>query len=88
MQESMIDSRGLALDLLVACSAEAADAQTRTLFVEFARNHADCCERTCVPGHLTGSAWLVSADGERALLLNRNENNGESSTRRNRLHRC
>lgn len=31
--------------------------------------HEDCFERTCRPGHLTGSAWVVSADGERHLLL-------------------
>ena len=69
MQASMIDSRALALGLLGASGADAADAQTRALFMEFARNHADCCERTCAPGHFTGSAWVVSADGERALLL-------------------
>ncbi len=45
------------------------DAQERARFDDFAAAHADCCERTCVPGHFTGSAWLVSADGERALLL-------------------
>ena len=69
MQESTTDSRGLALGLLGACGPAAADAATRALFMEFARRHADCCERTCVPGHFTGSAWLVSADSERALLL-------------------
>lgn len=31
--------------------------------------HTDCFERTCRPGHLTGSAWVVSADGQRHLLL-------------------
>jgi 8-oxo-dGTP pyrophosphatase MutT (NUDIX family) len=41
----------------------------RELFTGFARGHADCCERTCAPGHFTGSAWLVSADGRRALLM-------------------
>jgi len=38
-------------------------------FIDFARANPDCCERTCVPGHVTGSAWLVSADGRRALLM-------------------
>lgn len=37
-------------------------------FVGFAVQHADCCERTLAVGHFTGSAWLVSADGERVLL--------------------
>jgi 8-oxo-dGTP pyrophosphatase MutT (NUDIX family) len=30
--------------------------------------HADCFERTCRPGHITGSAWILSADRRRALL--------------------
>ena len=34
----------------------------------FVRVHPDCFERTCLPGHVTGSAWVVSADLERALL--------------------
>ncbi len=28
----------------------------------------DCFERTCVPGHVTGSAWVFSADRRRFLL--------------------
>lgn len=30
--------------------------------------HPDCFERTCRPGHITGSAWIVSADRRRCLL--------------------
>ena len=41
---------------------------TVQLFREFALTHADCLERTCVPGHLTGSAWLVDGAGRRVLL--------------------
>lgn len=37
-------------------------------FAAFAAEHVDCCERTLAIGHFTGSAWLVSADGERVLL--------------------
>ena len=58
------------LELLEShCTAcpEAADAVA--LFREFGLGHADAFERTCVPGHFTGSAWLVSADGKRVLLL-------------------
>jgi 8-oxo-dGTP pyrophosphatase MutT (NUDIX family) len=44
-------------------------ARERARFEGFALAHADCCERTCAPGHFTGSAWVVSGDGERALLL-------------------
>ena len=34
----------------------------------FARAHSDCFERTCLPGHVTGSAWIVSADHRQVLL--------------------
>lgn len=37
-------------------------------FRVFAAAHPDCFERTCVPGHITGSAWLVSHDHTRFLL--------------------
>lgn len=30
---------------------------------------ADCFERTCRPGHITGSAWVLSHDRERCLLV-------------------
>ena len=30
--------------------------------------HVDCFERTCRPGHVTGSAWILSADRRRVLL--------------------
>ena len=35
---------------------------------ELVRGRADCFDRTCLPGHLTGSAWIVSADFEEVLL--------------------
>lgn len=34
----------------------------------FVQGHPDCLLRTCVPGHLTGSAWIVSPDRSRTLL--------------------
>lgn len=37
-------------------------------FIDFLDSHADVFERFHVPGHFTGSAWLVSADGARVLL--------------------
>ena len=55
--------------LLAEAPDPAAPPETAALFRDFAATHADCCERTCVPGHFTGSAWVVSADGELALLL-------------------
>ena len=36
--------------------------------IQFVRANPDCFERTCVPGHVTGSAWIVSPD-RRAFLL-------------------
>jgi 8-oxo-dGTP pyrophosphatase MutT (NUDIX family) len=38
------------------------------LFHHFVRRHADAAQRELMHGHLTGSAWLVSADGQRVLL--------------------
>jgi len=38
------------------------------LFQTFMTASADAASRERVEGHLTGSAWLVSADGERVLL--------------------
>lgn len=35
---------------------------------EFVLAHADCLERTCPPGHLTGSAWILSPDRTSVLL--------------------
>ena len=54
---------------LLSDVGSAAPAAVRDEFLAFAQGHPDCCERTCIPGHFTGSAWVVSADGERALLL-------------------
>jgi len=36
--------------------------------VEFAESRPDCFLRSCVPGHITASAWVVSAD-HRSFLL-------------------
>ena len=30
--------------------------------------HPDCFERTCLPGHITGSAWIVSPDLSKYLM--------------------
>jgi len=36
--------------------------------IAFVEAHEDCLLRTCVPGHLTGSAWIVSPDRRQTLL--------------------
>lgn len=35
---------------------------------QFVRMHEDCFLRTCLEGHITGSAWVVSADHQSVLL--------------------
>lgn len=45
-----------------------AEASLAARFGRFAAEHADCLHRRCVPGHITASAWIVDADGARALL--------------------
>lgn len=34
----------------------------------FVRAHPDCFERSCAPGHVTGSAWILSPDRSHFLL--------------------
>jgi 8-oxo-dGTP pyrophosphatase MutT (NUDIX family) len=57
------------LDLLAryrsAHPDEAACADRIRALVESQR---DCFERSCLPGHVTASAWLLSHDGKRFLL--------------------
>lgn len=57
------------LDLLQTHADTCHDAEgAATLFADFIRGHDDCAERSLQLGHLTGSAWLVSADRQRVLL--------------------
>lgn len=37
-------------------------------FRQFVAAHADCLLRTCLPGHITASAWIVAPAGGSALL--------------------
>lgn len=39
-----------------------------TLTLAFVAAQPDCLLRTCAPGHLTGSAWIVSPDRRRVLF--------------------
>lgn len=43
-------------------------ADSAALFREFLHSSPRVFERRHAPGHFTGSAWLVSADGQRVLL--------------------
>ncbi len=47
---------------------EEREANTLRTIIEFIRAHPDGLSRTCIPGHLTGSAWVVNPDRTRTLL--------------------
>lgn len=36
--------------------------------IEFVETQTDCLLRSCAPGHLTGSAWILSRDRRKVLL--------------------
>lgn len=66
---SVSDPREPLLRLLLRFSAAGPSAVAiARLFAGFGLAHADCFERTCIPGHFTGSAWLVDRAGQRVLL--------------------
>lgn len=48
---------------------DAAEILFKQQMIEFIDEHPDCFERTLLQGHITASAWIVSVDGERALLM-------------------
>jgi 8-oxo-dGTP pyrophosphatase MutT (NUDIX family) len=59
------------LSLLQAHASRAADAHEAAMVADtiaFVEAHEDCLLRSCEPGHLTGSAWIVSPDRTRTLL--------------------
>jgi 8-oxo-dGTP pyrophosphatase MutT (NUDIX family) len=37
-------------------------------FLAFVGSHDDCLLRSCVPGHITASAWILNAAGDACLL--------------------
>jgi 8-oxo-dGTP pyrophosphatase MutT (NUDIX family) len=67
-----MDARDSVLALLRTHGTRVQDpheAEMTAATLAFVRDHADCLQRNCVPGHLTGSAWIVSPDRRRTLLL-------------------
>lgn len=57
------------LEQLAAYShANPGEAETVGRFLDFVGTHAECFERHLATGHITGSAWVVSADGAETLL--------------------
>lgn len=43
--------------------------KTKEDMLQFLKMNHDCFERSCIPGHFTGSAWLLNKDHTHALLL-------------------
>lgn len=63
--------REAALGLLrrhAARALEAHEAEMVTETIRFMQAHPDCFLRSCEPGHVTGSAWIVSPDRTQTLL--------------------
>ena len=62
----LADARAIVASVAVT-SADADGFRARVL--DFIDQHPDALHRTCVAGHLTGSALVVEADTERILML-------------------
>ena len=57
------------LDMLARyCQAFPGEAPVVDRICSLVEAHADCFERTCRPGHITGAAWILSPDRRRCLL--------------------
>lgn len=41
---------------------------TADRILTFIQEHEDCFERSCLEGHITGSAWLLNPAGDKVLL--------------------
>ena len=52
----------------LALSLDANEAAMTAQIIRFVEAQADCFERSCLPGHLTGSAWVVDPARERVVL--------------------
>ncbi len=63
--------RNAVLTLLRSHAARSLDPHEAAMTAEtirFVDTETECLMRTCAPGHLTGSAWIVSPDRSRVLL--------------------
>lgn len=68
---ALTDHRAPVLELLRAYAAQTGDVEqglATAATIAFVESQPDCLWRACVPGHLTGSAWIVSPDRSRVLL--------------------
>ncbi|MEO0479849.1 MAG: NUDIX domain-containing protein [Planctomycetota bacterium] len=61
--------RRAVLQLIDRCVATfPGDADQAARIRSLVEAHVDCFERTCMPGHITGSAWITSYDFSQCLL--------------------
>ena len=51
------------------CPCNEEQEAVRGKFFDFIRTNPDCLLRSCVPGHLTGSAFVVDSSGGKVLLV-------------------
>ena len=66
----MNEKQSKLLELLAKYSPNSSQqSQVQAVFVDFIGSEPDCCDRSTSFGHMTGSAWLLSKDGQRALLM-------------------
>jgi 8-oxo-dGTP pyrophosphatase MutT (NUDIX family) len=63
------EKQALLEGLLRHAPADEEEARDRDAICDFVRRHANPFDRAIAEGHLTGSAIIVSADGEGTLLL-------------------
>ena len=67
---SRFDDLSLAVEQLAAADLDdEATVVARDRILAFCRDHEDALHRSCLTGHLTGSALVVDAGGEQTLLL-------------------
>jgi 8-oxo-dGTP pyrophosphatase MutT (NUDIX family) len=67
-----LPSPNLALDLLTAHLQKPLGPEEREMTADavgFIGRHPNCLLRSCIPGHLTGSAWVVNPGRTRVLMV-------------------
>ncbi len=64
-----LDDLDTALGLIESAILDPDRADERQRVLEFCQEHSDALHRTCLSGHLTGSAFVVDRAGESVLLI-------------------
>lgn len=68
--------RSLLLELLKAYNPTAPEELVaKKEIIDFVEQQEDCFERSLEIGHITGSAWLISQDGTKVLLMHHSKLN-------------